>query len=92
MKISEALKRLIENPDDLSTLPQLVAQVEQMENTEVDYQERITKLQEINRNYLAQIPIPNADPTKQGGQEEEKEPTLDDAKEAIIQALQGGNE
>lgn len=92
MKISEALRQLISNPDDLSTLPQLVAQVETLENAETDYQERITKLQEINRNYLAQIPIPNADPHSQNKQDEDNEPTLEDAQEAIIQALQGGNE
>jgi hypothetical protein len=90
MKISEALKKLISNPDDLTTLPQLVAQVEAMEQSDFAYQERIQKLQDINKSYLAQIPIPNADPTA-NTKTEDKEPTLDDAREAILQAL-GGNE
>jgi hypothetical protein len=88
MKISEALKALIANPDDLTTLPQLVAQVEEMEKSEFGYQERISQLQNINKQYLAQIPIPNAEPLKK---DEEQEPTLEDAKEALLSAL-GGNE
>lgn len=92
MKISEALKALIKNPDDLTSLPQLIAQVEQLEQSDFEYQDKIAKLQEINKKYLAQIPIPNADPHSQNKQDGDKEPTLEDAQEAIIQALQGGNE
>jgi hypothetical protein len=85
MKISDALKKLISNPDDLTTLPQLVAQVEQLESSEFGYQERIQKLQDINKAYLAQIPIPGADPVKK--EDEPKEPTLEDAKQALINSL-----
>lgn len=88
MKISEALQKIIDNPDDMSTLPQLVAQVRELEKNEVDYQERINKLQEINRSYLAQIPIPGQEPKK----EEKPQPTLEDAKQHIINTLTGGNE
>jgi hypothetical protein len=86
-KIADALKKLIENSDDLSTLPQLVAQVENIEASEETYQERIAKLQEINKSYLAQIPIPT-DKTQDPPPEPE-EPTLADAKEYLIQALGG---
>lgn len=86
-KIADALKKLIENSDDLSTLPQLVAQVETIEASEENYQLRISKLQEINKSYLAQIPIPG-DETKKPPAEPE-EPTLDDAKQYLIQALGG---
>ena len=91
MEISKALQKIIENPDDLSTLPQIVAKVQELEEKvqnfpeiEQQYMERIERLQEINRSYLAQIPIP--------GQEEEKEDpepevTLEDAKEALFQAM-----
>jgi hypothetical protein len=89
-QIADALKKLIENSDDLSTLPQLVAQVEKIESSEEDYQSRIARLQEINKSYLAQIPIPN-DKTKEPPAEPE-EPTMEDAKNAIIAALTGGNE
>lgn len=88
-KISEALKAIIENPEDLSTLPQLVAGVEELEKSEEGYMERIARLQEVNKNYLSQIPIPNNDP--QPEHEEDKAPTLDDAKDYLIQTLTGGN-
>jgi len=87
-ELSKALQALIDNPDDLSTLPQLVAKVEELEGKDFDYQERINKLQEINRSYLAQIPIPGKEP-----KEEPKDdtPTIDDAKQHIINSLNGGN-
>jgi hypothetical protein len=86
-KLADALKKLIENSDDLSTLPQIVAQVEAMEGSEEQYQARIAKLQEINKSYLAQIPIPE-DKTKEPPATPE-EPTLADAKNYIIEALGG---
>lgn len=87
-EIAEALKKLIEDSEDLSILPQLVAKVEELENSEAIYQERISRLQEVNRNLLAQIPIPGAEPDTD--EEEEKQPTLEDAKQYLIEAL-GGN-
>lgn len=86
--LADALKKLIENSDDLSSLPQLVAQVEQIENNEVEYQSKIARLQEVNRSYLAQIPIPGQ--TKEEDQTEE-EPTLDDAKSYLVAALTKGD-
>ena len=87
-EISKALKKLIENPDDLSTLPQLVARVEEIENNESMYQGRIKELQDINRSYLAQIPIPGQEQQQQ--QQGEPEPTLEDAKQHIINSMNGG--
>jgi hypothetical protein len=87
-KIADALKKLIENSDDLSTLPLLVAQVETIEASEENYQTRIAKLQEINKSYLAQIPIPT-DKTNEPPAEPD-EPTMADAKQYLIEAL-GGN-
>lgn len=89
MKLSEALKALIANPDDLTALPQLVATAEALETSEFGYQERIAKLQDINKQYLAQIPIPGAEPTKKD--DEPKEATLDDAKQYLVETL-GGKE
>lgn len=57
-ELSKALKAIKENPDDLSTLPQLIARAEELEGQDFNYQERITKLQEYNRNLLSQIPLP----------------------------------
>jgi hypothetical protein len=85
-QIAKALKALIENSDDLSTLPQLVAQVESLEESELGYQERISKLQDINKAYLAQIPIPGQ---KEDKEDEVEEPTLADAKNYLIETLGG---
>lgn len=83
-KIADAIKKLIDNPDDLSTLPQIVAQVEELEASEGDYQERIASLQDINKKYLAQIPMPGQEKEEE---EEEEEPTLEDAAAYLIEAL-----
>lgn len=86
--IADALKKLIENSDDLSTLPQLVAQVEELETGIDEYQGRIQKLQDINKSYLAQIPIPGNEPGGNEESTEEEEPTLDDARDYLIEVLQ----
>lgn len=86
-RLSVLLKALISNPDDLSTLPQLVARAEEMETGEEQYQLRISKLQDINKKYLAQIPVPSEQVT--GEEQKEDEPTLDDAKTYLVQALKG---
>lgn len=91
MEISKALQKIIENPDDLSTLPQIVAKVQELENrvqsfTEIEqqYMERIERLQEINRSYLAQIPIPGQE---QKEEDPEPEVTLEDAKKELLKAM-----
>ena len=90
MEISKALQKIIENPDDLSILPQLVAKVQELENKvqkfpeiEQQYMERIERLQEINRSYLAQIPIPG----EQKKEDPEPEVTLEDAKKELFKAM-----
>ena len=88
--LADALKKLQENSDDLSSLPQIVAQVEAMEGKDFEYQERIANLQEINRKYLAQIPLPGQTPTEPTTPEQ-AEPTLEDARQHIINTLNGGN-
>lgn len=88
MTISEALQLLITNPDDLSTLPQLIAQVKTLEQSEFGYQERISKLQDINKNYLSQIPIAGNEPEKV---EKVVPPTFEDAKNYLVETL-GGNQ
>ena len=91
MEISDALQKIIENPDDLSTLPQIVAKVQELEEKvqkfpeiEQQYMERIERLQEINRSLLAQIPIPGQEKKEENA---EPEVTLEDAKEALFQAM-----
>lgn len=86
MLLSAALRKILENPEDLSELPVLVSNAEQLEAGEATYQEKIQKLQDINRSYLAQIPIPGDEPEVP---EADDEPTLDDAKNQIIELLGG---
>ena len=77
IKISDALKNILSNPDDLSALPQLAEQVAALEEAEANYQNRISQLQEVNRKYLQMIPLPNdpekpLDPPKPNWQDESK--------------------
>lgn len=89
MSIAKLLREIQNNPDDLSQLPLIIAKAEKMEQAETDYQERITKLQDINRSYLAQIPIPDDKPTGED-QTEEDEPTIEEASQLIINSLMEG--
>ena len=84
--IADAFKKLQENSEDLSSLPNLIAKVEEIEGNEMMYQEKISKLQEVNRNYLAQIPIPGQEPKEE---EPEEEPTIEDATNYLIDKLGG---
>lgn len=86
MRLSDLIKELINNPDDLSSLPQLVAMAEKYETSEGQYLERIAKLQDINKSYLAQIPIPGQEKEEDP---EEEEPTLEDARDYLLEALGG---
>lgn len=92
MEISKALQQIIENPEDLSTLPQIVAKVQEMEKKiqqfpeiEQQYMERIERLQETNRSLLAQIPIPGQEQVKENNQEV----TLEDVKKEIFKTIGG---
>lgn len=87
MRLSEALQALINNPDDLTSLPQLVARAQEIETQEEQYQSRISNLQEINRKYLAQIPVPGQETQVE---EQDSEPTLQDARDYLVETL-GGN-
>ena len=87
MSLSEALKAIIADPEDLTQLPTIIEKVAQLEASELQYQERISKLQNLNKEFLAQIPIAGED-TKVDDQEEE-DPTLEDAKAYLVETLGG---
>ena len=87
MSLSEALKAIIADPEDLTQLPAIIEQVAQLEASELQYQERISKLQNLNKEFLAQIPIAGED-TKSDDQQDE-EPTLEDAKAYLVETLGG---
>ena len=90
MTLSEAIRKLIADPEDLTNLPAILAQAEQMETGEADYQERIVKLQKLNKEYFNQIPVvAEIKPPET----EEKEVTFEDAQNELVKAMQnmGGN-
>ena len=87
MSLSDALKKIIDDPEDLTQLPTIIEKVAQLEASELQYQERISKLQNLNKEFLAQIPIAGED-TKVDDQEEE-DPTLEDAKAYLVETLGG---
>ena len=91
-EISKALKALIPTEDgqdiDLSSLPQLIGNVEELEQAEVGYMERIDKLQQMNRNYLSQIPIPGSEKEEEE-KEEEKPLTAEDGIKALTNIFKG---
>ena len=45
MSLSDALKKIIADPEDLTQLPTIIEKVAQLEASELQYQERISKLQ-----------------------------------------------
>lgn len=87
MSLSDALKAIIADPEDLTQLPTIIEKVAQLEASELQYQERISKLQNLNKEFLAQIPIAGED-TKSDDQQDE-EPTLEDAKAYLVETLGG---
>ena len=86
MDIVKALQAIIDNPEDLSQLPQIIEAVTGLLNERDSLEENVGRLQEINRKYLSMIPI--KDETEEVEEVEEELPTLDDAIKAI---LEGGN-
>lgn len=86
--ITDALRAIAANPDDLTQLPHLIAQVDAIEAKEFDYQTRIKSLQDTNYAYLQQIPSKGNEPP--APPEPPAEVTLNDARDTII-ALMGGN-
>ena len=87
MSLSDALKKIIADPEDLTQLPTIIERVAKLEASELDYQSRISKLQNLNKEFLAQIPI--AGENTQTEDQQDEEPTLEDAKAYLIEALGG---
>lgn len=87
MSLSDALRAIINDPEDLTQLPTIIEQVAQLEASEIEYQSRISKLQNLNKEFLAQIPIAGED-TKTEDQQD-TEPTLEDAKQYLVETLGG---
>lgn len=88
-RLSELIKALADTPDDLSTLPEIIAQAEELENENAGYVDRVTNLQESNRKLLGMIPATTTDPTEIES-EGEVELTMEDASKALEEIIMGG--
>ena len=88
MSLAKALRKIIDNPEDLTELPQIIAQVEAQEKEIDDYQSRIVEMRELNKKYLSMVPISDSDPTEADSETDEPV-TLADAKEYLVQTLGG---
>lgn len=89
-EILEVLNGILENPDDLSSLPQAINRLSELNNDWVEqegnYQERINSLQQANRNYLSQIPVKPTDDLEDTP--EDGAPTFEDAQKELLNAMQ----
>ena len=88
MSLSSALKALQENPDDMTQLPQIIEQVATLEGEIGNYQERISTLQQINKEYLGMIPVETNQTEKGPEPTEPEEPTFEEAQEQLVNVLQ----
>ena len=95
-EIIEALQALIKNPDDLSSLPGVITQLQERQTEiaqrEADDLDRITTLQQANRSLLAQIPVGTGESDNKDNTEDDKV-TFEDAQKELINAMNnvGGN-
>lgn len=88
-QLADALKKLQEDPSDLSNLPNIIAKVEETESSVEGLHDRIGKLQDTANKYLAQIPIPGQEPNDP---EPRKAVSFDEAKDSLLNAVKGVNE
>ncbi len=92
--ILEGLRTIIDNPDDLSELPNYINKLEEARTRYTERQEqdleRITKLQNANHNLLSQIPVKGAEPEIEP---KDDTPTFEDAQKELLNAMNnmGGN-
>lgn len=87
MKLSEMLRKIKENPEDLSTLVDAIAQAENLEENDTKQIEQIGKLQENYRKVLQMVPVPGDE--KEDEEKPPAPPTIDDAVEEIRNQLKG---
>lgn len=86
MSLSARLKKIIENPEDLSDLPKLVEDVAKIETQLTEAEAKIGSLHELNRKYLGMIPIKDV---SKPPEEETKQPTPAEAVQEILEKWKG---
>ncbi len=80
-KIADLLRLLADNPDDLSSLPDIIAKVEAIETSEGDLMDKVDRLHEANKRYLKMVTV---NEPKEEIKEEEKMPTLDELARMMV--------
>ena len=86
-KIYELLKKIADNPDDLTDLPTALEKVKEIEENEAALMTKVEQLHESNKKFLRMITV--EEPKKDPEPEVEPPPTLNDIAAAI--AAKGGN-
>ena len=82
-KIYDLLKKIADNPDDLTDLPNALEKVKEMEENEAALMTKVEQLHESNKKFLRMITV--EEPKKDPEPEDEKPPTLNDIAAAIAE-------
>jgi len=85
MSLAKLLKSIIDNPEDLSTLPQAVELATKLEEENTSYLDRIATLQDNYRKLLQMVPIPGNEPEPEP--EPEPMPTPEQAVAEILEEM-----
>lgn len=85
-KVADMIKKLIETPEDVSILPDLLKEAEALESAEANAMSLVEKVQATNRNLLSQI-VTQKEPEKK---DEKTEITSNDITKAIIEEMEKG--
>lgn len=75
-KIADALRKLAETPDDLTKLPEIIAQVSTVEESEIALMSKVDLLHEANKRYLKMVTVSTPEEPKEP--EPEPLPTLEE--------------
>lgn len=83
-KYADALKKILENPEDMSTLPDLIGQIAQHEAEAEKTLADLGQSKELAHKYLKMIPIKDMTEPEPKKPEEPVIPTFKEIAEAII--------
>lgn len=84
MSLLKMLKAIKDNPEDLSTLPEIIEKVGEMEKTLGENEETIGRLHELKNKYLKMIPVKDELEETQAKSKGEEMPDIDQAINEII--------
>ena len=82
-KIYDLLKKIADNPDDLTDLPTALEKVKEIEENEAALMTKVEQLHESNKKFLRMITV--EEPKTQTEPEDKKPPSLADIAAAIAE-------